>query len=282
MCSYCPQARFICAYKKISNIVEMDFDTFRRCLDKINKFVRVYFSGFTEPWLNRNCLKMILYAHKKGHRIQLYTTLVGMNVEDIETISKIHFESFVVHLPDGNGNTSIEINEQYIAVLKSVISRIPNAFYLYFGDIHPELKPLLKTTKTTRSELMTRANNIEIKGKKIDRKSGPIRCTRPIRSNILLPSGDVVLCCHDFGMKHVLGNLLKSDYDSLFTGEEYKNVFKGTHDDSIEILCRYCSDSRSTNFQKREGRIVRLLKKARTMKVFLAHEQNRVRQISFN
>ena len=37
-----------------------------------------------------------------------------------------------------------------------------------------------------------------------------------------LPNGDVLLCCVDYAMKHVLGNLREQDYASLFEGEQYR------------------------------------------------------------
>ena len=44
----------------------------------------------------------------------------------------------------------------------------------------------------------------------------------------------------DWQLKYVLGNLLESDYESLFQGKVYKNILNGFTDDNSEILCRYC------------------------------------------
>jgi hypothetical protein len=73
------------------------------------------------------------------------------------------------------------------------------------------------------------------------RAKGNIHCHRK-RSNVLLPNGDVVLCCNDYGMQHVLGNLLTDTYESLFRGKEFRKVVAGMKDDKSEILCRYCSE----------------------------------------
>lgn len=62
-----------------------------------------------------------------------------------------------------------------------------------------------------------------------------------LNHNVLLPDGTVVLCCNDFGMKHVLGNLLKEDYDSIISSEQMRLVKRGMNlDESLSILCRKC------------------------------------------
>lgn len=62
MCVYCPQDKFIKAYKKRSDVVQMSLDTFKTCLDKIPHNIHIHFSGMAEPWLNPNCTDMILYT----------------------------------------------------------------------------------------------------------------------------------------------------------------------------------------------------------------------------
>jgi hypothetical protein len=49
---------------------------------------------------------------------------------------------------------------------------------------------------------------------------------------ILLPNGNVQLCCMDFGLQHTMGNLLERDYNSI------KADFL-KHSKSME-LCHYC------------------------------------------
>jgi len=47
------------------------------------------------------------------------------------------------------------------------------------------------------------------------RKHGPLKCPR-LHFPILLLNGDAVVCCTDFGMRYILGNLLISEYNRLF------------------------------------------------------------------
>jgi sulfatase maturation enzyme AslB (radical SAM superfamily) len=263
-CSYCPQDKLIRAYRNVSDILEMDLDTFKKCVDKIPVDTRIHFSGFSEPWLNPRCTDMVVYAHKTGHKIQVFTTLVGMTANDIEVIKTIPFENFIVHLPDADGKTHIQVDSHYREVMAKAAQCLPNAYFIYYDNIHTELVGLSKTVRTAKWELVSRASNIEIKGQEIKFIPGQIRCTRALCQNVLLPNGDVALCCNDFGLKHILGNLVTSDYDSLFRGEEYKKVIGGLLDDSVDILCRYCEwFARPVAVQKKEGAGLRFQRRIR-------------------
>ena len=86
----------------------------------------------------------------------------------------------------------------------------------------------------------SRSENVKIDGFSLKRINGPLSGCMRMKVNILLPNGDVVLCCNDYSQKHILGNLFSSDYESLFKSDEYIKVLKGLKDDSLDILCRYC------------------------------------------
>jgi hypothetical protein len=96
--------------------------------------------------------------------------------------------------------------------------------------------------------MLSRAGNIE---EKTDvptpaKLKGPIRCRSSgdsLNHNVLLPNGDVLLCCMDYGMRHILGNLISSDYASLFNSEKFNRLQKGLNDDSFDILCRCCENA---------------------------------------
>jgi hypothetical protein len=44
----------------------------------------------------------------------------------------------------------------------------------------------------------------------------------------------------DYGLQHVLGNLLTSDYEDLFLSKEFLKIKSGQKDDALDILCRHC------------------------------------------
>ena len=74
-----------------------------------------------------------------------------------------------------------------------------------------------------------------------------VNCEADIHHNVLLPDGTLLLCCMDYGMKHILGNLLEQDYDALHESEEAKKIINGFKDDTIDTLCRNCVNARTIN-----------------------------------
>ncbi|PHU37891.1 hypothetical protein CSX02_05635 [Agathobacter ruminis] len=77
-------------------------------------------------------------------------------------------------------------------------------------------------------------------------KKGPIYCTRTEYLNhwVLLPDGSVTLCCMDFGLKHVMGNLIDHTYDEIIHMQPYQDLISGMNAQMSDILCRKCTSSR--------------------------------------
>lgn len=247
-CKYCPQKNFVNAYQKRSNIYSMTLDVFKKCVDKIPITQEIRFSGMSEPWLNRQCLDMLLYAYKRGYRVSVFTTLVGMSVSDVEMIESVPFTKFIVHLPCEERSEDLTIDDGYLEVLERLHkSKINAYFHTRSAEAHPRVKEVLGNKKIEQRGLDNRAGNLQLKDVCITpRKRGRIRCrwrgNLRIKTSdfmVLLPDGEVLFCCQDFGLRHVLGDLLFSDYESLF-GEELLFIEKGMQDDSLDILCRYC------------------------------------------
>ena len=82
-----------------------------------------------------------------------------------------------------------------------------------------------------------KSNNRENVVRDINKTSRPFvfcyKFTNP--SPVLLPNGDVYLCCNDFGLRHKIGNLLVHDYDYTKVVNRIK-AGRGCFE-----LCNYCS-----------------------------------------
>ena len=259
-CAYCPQEKFINEYLKTSNIRSFDLDTFKKCIDKIPADVWIVFAGMCDPWLNPHCTKMVLYARERGHEIYIDTALVGMKLSDVDAISSIPIKYCGVHLPSADhGHEEIAVDESYLAVLNKMLKSGIKCNYHFHGTaIHPKLAFLKE--EACCGWLHTRAGNVQIKGRAFPPRKikGPIGCIRP-NFHTLFPNGDVGLCCMDWGRKHVLGNLLISDYVSIFKSDEYMRVQRGMKDDSVDIICRYCEAYVYPTFANRAHEIWRTL-----------------------
>jgi radical SAM protein with 4Fe4S-binding SPASM domain len=240
-CAYCPQDLLSVAYTKRSREFMMSFEAFREFLDKIPMEVDIHFSGMCEPWLNPECTKMVRYAHATGHKLRIYTSIVGIKPSDVEELKSISFRTFVVHLPSSQRYEKITVDDGYLATLRCLErSGMVTSWLCHSNTVHPLITPLIGG-KISYFPLITRAGNVQVEKSKMPvKRTGPIRCQRKLRQNVLLPNGDVLLCCMDYGMKHILGNLREKDYESLFTSEEFLLVQSGLEDPSLDTLCRTC------------------------------------------
>ena len=132
-------------------------------------------------------------------------------------------------------------------------SKIPNLKFLLYGRMHPEVKKALNMEVEDLSRLIqNRGSNLD-SVPPLKRLEGSIMCGssgRLLNDNVLLPNGDVVLCCQDYGLKHKFGNLLEMSYEDLFKTENFKNMQKELDSKNGEILCRHCTSAVKQNSKK--------------------------------
>jgi hypothetical protein len=80
----------------------------------------------------------------------------------------------------------------------------------------------------------------------ISNKRGMVKCsyTDYYDHNVLLPNGDVLICCMDYGKKHVFGNLITNGYYDLFQTKEYGKLVSANmnpnNSESGASICRKC------------------------------------------
>lgn len=252
MCTFCPQTLFINGYKKTGGDIIMKFETFKKCVNKLPKDVQITFSGMSEPWLSRDMTKMLLYAYKKGfQKFRVYTTGVGMKMEDINKIKRIPYDKFVVHLPDAQNNAIIPLTKNHIKLLEKIKkSNIRNCSYMTMGTLHPSLMSLFGKLVVS-PKMLSKAGNLK-RFKKIHHH-GPIMCNSEfgIKHSMLLPNGDVYLCCMDNSLEYKIGNLLKNDYNSLYKGEAFRLIEKKLKNEKLgDVLCRHCESAVVDNYKK--------------------------------
>ncbi|MGR3219523.1 MAG: SPASM domain-containing protein [Candidatus Anammoxibacter sp.] len=248
-CSYCPQKSVVSNFLERSNEKKMSFDTFKTCVDKLPNDSEIFFSGFVEPFLNGECMRMLDYAVSINLKVNMFTTTVGIREEDFKVLKRVKFERFIVHLPDNRGLTTIKPDNHYFQTMDKLIETIPNIFFMFtcghaIGDeIHHEVNKYFKKKNLYiyRHKMHSRCGLVDVDGTKLNRINGRLKECYRLKVNILLPNGDVVLCCMDFDQKYIIGNLLRDDHKSLYESDKYKKVLEGVVDNTSEILCRYCT-----------------------------------------
>jgi len=200
---YCPQEILIKQYKGTNNL---ELNEFKIMLSTIPDTMLLDFSGFSEPFINPNCLDLMEYASNKGHPLLFGTTLVGLKLSDFHRFEKLNIVRLLLHLPDSYENAHIPISEEYKEILIKTIKTFPNITFVSMNGLF----------YTNNRENITRGIIPKYKWY-------PIKCARIESSHfVLLPNGDVHLCCMDFGLKHKLGNLLTTSY----TNQKFKRITK--------------------------------------------------------
>ena len=247
-CKFCPQEIIKNEYiKKSCNKAKfLSFDDFKKCISKVAKGMLITFSGMSEPFLNPECSKMLKYAFDKGYKITLFTTLMGMNDEDYEIIKKIDFDHLIIHIPDEENNSKFVITNHYLNLLKKISMEKHIDYYSCHGHVHNKIKNIINKNIEIYSDMIDRAGNLKVEGVNTSNNKGKIICM--VGSAIdcgawqpeLLPDGSLILCPMDYGMKHVLGNLITEDWNQIKNGNEFSKILNGWQDDSIDILCRKC------------------------------------------
>ncbi|WP_375785000.1 SPASM domain-containing protein [Bradyrhizobium sp. Pha-3] len=244
-CSYCPQDKFAERQRPVSQAKHLGLQDFKRCLARVPAAIDIGFAGYSEPWLHPECTAMVEYAYARGHGIRIFTTLVGMNGSDVRRLQMLQFKSFVVHvLDDGTFMNSRLVGKTYLNVMRRLVeANIPSIRYIVLGKMHPDLADIVpaKALKRLRP-LSGRRGRIDPNIIKPRRPvTGTLTCIgKQQYRNVLLPNGDVTLCCMDFERRHVLGNLLRDQYEDLFEGRMFSEIVNRM--DGIEgfLLCRTC------------------------------------------
>lgn len=253
-CLYCPQKLLLSKYYSADKNRKstLSFDDFKKVLDKVERNSSISFAGMSEPFHNPYCADMIVYAYQQGYKISLLTTLVDMTMEDYQKIKDIPFESFVLHIPDEEQHSRFSITDEYLELLKQINKNIKIDYYSCHGNVHPVVKNLIDPEMYAGISLGNRAGNLDLEEVPVTAaKTGSIVCYHGSEKQIggwapvMFPDGTLVLCCQDYGMKHVLGNLLEESWEEIQAGKEFQHFIEGLTADSSDILCRTCCDSRN-------------------------------------
>lgn len=266
MCTYCPQDNLRDAYGDDTKY--MDLDDFKLMIDKVPNYVRIDFSGQAEPWVNPKCTDMLKYVLDKGHRVAVFTTLYNWNEDTVHRVGEIilqygkQFDIFKIHFPDAAGNMkgwkhSEEWEYAYIGM--RTILDAANVHYeaMTMSDdgIHPSITHLPGAGPSHRWDIAAHdraglLNKEQIGNQVIQitpRHKMPVVCrkTSIYNQGVLLPNGEVLLCCMDYDKKHVMGNLLTESYDEILNGPAMQKLLELNRLDyyTDQTLCKSCVDA---------------------------------------
>lgn len=202
----------------------LSLEDFKVALNNVPKDVRIVFSGFVEPFLNPCALDMMEYASKQGYDLELFSTLVGLRLQDVPRLTKYNIKFLCVHEPDHLGNTDFPETVEFAQVSDKVkrVMRVHRHYVMDEGFISNQ-----------------RAGNCaDVLPSHVH---GPFYCAKLWSPQfVMYPDCSVVLCCMDMGRRHMLGNLLEQKYDEIAISKEYRRIARSSLHWDGNTLCRGC------------------------------------------
>jgi hypothetical protein len=199
---------------------------------------------------------MLKYSLEQGRLVAIFTSLVGMNKDNADMTCGLlrqyrnQIYKVYIHLPDASNHMpGWKKSDEWDYALKQFKELYNEKLFREFvwmtmdekNNVHPDVDA--DEILISGSKMISRAGSLgkkdhNIKSIEID---GPVICGHSpfYDENVLLPNGDVVLCCMDFGLRYVLGNLLVEEYHQIHERNSIhgKNAMFGI----TQTICKQCT-----------------------------------------
>lgn len=242
MCKACPQTLFVKRYKELfpSDDIILSSETFKKCLENIPKDTHIDWSGFSEPFLNPLTIEMIQYADLVGFKQTLFTTLIRLDKYKWNLIKDIDFEEIIIHIPDAEHRADFNVDLDLLKYVSKTKIRAYHCHGTPRGDLYPYLGEY-----PIWNELHNRGGNISenfVAKRYVEEFVQCLYTRDKLNHNVLLPNGFITLCCMDFGLENILGNLTEKTWRELHNYLSDNNIGKirAKMNSREDCLCNYC------------------------------------------
>lgn len=236
-CAHCPQSNLAAAYT--SPVRVMTMHTFETILNKLPADCQIHMSGFSECFLNHLCGEMIHAASDTGREVHLYSTLSGLTEQQVFQLSRSRLKYVRLHAPDKTGfkmDTGLWIKRLHLFAA--------SGHHFTAMAMSAEVDPLIimaldqYQVKLEHPQMLSRAGLLW----KDKHLTGPIRCAADRwHNNVVLPNGDVQVCCMSYNLSMPLGNLLTQSYAEIETRANEYAANDNPPDNSICRDCDWCA-----------------------------------------
>lgn len=237
-CKFCPQKTLVTNYTD-KNVTLFKLDNFYKILETVPTTIDIHFSGFSEPFLNSDMPDMLEFVYKKGHKIFLYSTLVGLDQRGVEALKKYTPTFTRIHIADEKA-MRVE-DDKWIFYHELFLQTNIVGSYMAMGNVTEKIQNYLNSKGIFYEipVMISRGGNLDLQTHYID---GPSICSMDRwHQNVVLPNGDVYACCMDYGLTMPLGNLLKQDYSDIWESAEKYRRNTNPPEDSICRKCEWAS-----------------------------------------
>jgi|TARA_B110000027_G_scaffold129914_1_gene152022 radical SAM protein with 4Fe4S-binding SPASM domain len=246
MCSYCPQTLIVSEARERNAKKIMEIENFEKMIKNIPSDTWISWAGYTEPLLHSYFIDFVKLLNEKGYTQTINTTMHGKK-ESQEFMSNTNlFKSVGFHLPDNEGLMKLSVKDSYLFYLEKAIRHQSsildeNSIHIkIIGDKpHKKIEHLLKKlidekiikeNIITSSKIISSRNNFMSQEdkkykffslfKNIKKKKLYYCSYTRLNSGVLLPNGDVNICCNDYSLGFSIGNLLEQNLDQMKNHEK--------------------------------------------------------------
>jgi hypothetical protein len=235
---------------------------FERALVNLSgsKVSKLVFSGYAENFLNPDLPNMILLADSLAYRVEVVTTGLGLSLDIAKILANIDFVRFAFSVQplDSKARPGIEDPKALMELIMACSKVLQNVHldvvWPYSAKDHHSLVDIRSFANENglhfRLDWHDRAGNLYGSPSIDNQKSSTLfYCSRPI-VNVLQPNGDLALCCMDWSLKHILGNLYTQKYTDIISADVTMQVLKALHGGELKgTLCRHCHYLEEVNEQ---------------------------------
>ena len=237
-CAYCPQDRYQRAMSAAPRMLTAA--EFSSLLPRLRgtSFEEISFGGFSEPFDNSEIVELVTLARELTDSVSIYTIGEDATPELLGRMSHLSLNVFDVSCHGFDADVyrrtrpfvdprNVERNVRWLLDHRANIRELRISMTGPFGGAAAEEMRQLcrsKGAKLVTRELHSRAGLIKL-GSRSERKSGPFRCGKfGFNKPVLVPGGAVALCCQDFGLSSILGNLHATEFDALMDSPVRQHV----------------------------------------------------------
>lgn len=254
----------------------MSLDNYKNILDQlkgIKDTIIMNYSG--EPFINKNILKMVMYANLNGFRTNISTNGSMLKNYTSEQIMNSGITNLTVCLDGGKAATYdlYRVGGNFDEVC-SEISRLGNYKHEHGSTTKLSLQCLV--SKHTESEMdeiirlgkLWRVDNVVFKNmclnfggmESIGKEMLPTNplyirklatdyiCVLPW-AGVIYWNGDLGLCCYDFNGDYVVGNVFTDGFKNVFFSKQLNALRKKVMRNEL-LLCQGCESKTKTGIAK--------------------------------
>lgn len=264
-CSYCPQSSLHREYKMVardnySGEKVMSRKRLQQILDNCPSDITLHWTGFVEPLMAPTINELLVEATLRGFKQRMNSTLYGATKKNIDLIFSGDMGRLNLHLPDEHGHMKMKIDSRYLEGIEYAMSLMrPGKDAIHFiGKPNEKIMDFIKYKSkicaaklndgielTVQEFVNSRATNIShnpytpILLEEQGIRRGQMHCggKRFTQPNVL-PNGMLVLCCMDYSLEEIHGDLTQNTLVDLLH-KNLKDLAERISSGS-ESLCSKC------------------------------------------